>query len=252
MQAAKIRAERMRALKRRTLLILVLALGVGLPPPAQAYLLDFTVASIKPGGLFSYAGGYPSAPPVVGSKLRVVDVNRVGEQERQFSPIITPPDKILNFPTEPRVDSFSNVCSATHVWMFGGTSPQGFIALQGSIPSLKMSDGKTLLSGSFGTARVTKPAPVSEDSSFFAAGSNFTDNKNDALLTYSGWHRQTANGNFDPGFAAGFASAPGAFTSTMVPSGNIFNQLAPFSSNLLLLGCGLMGLAGLRHRRRRG
>ena len=84
------------------------------------------------------------------------------------------------------------------------------------------------------------------------AGSNFTDNKNDALLASLGFHRQTANGNFDPGFAASFASAPGAFTSTMVPSGNILNHLAPFSSTLLLLGCGLMGLVGLRYRRRRG
>ena len=102
------------------------------------------------------------------------------------------------------------------------------------------------------TASVTEPAPVSEDWFFYVAGSNFTDNKNDALLASLGFHRQTAYGNFDPGFAASFASGPGAFTSTMVPSGNILNHLAPFSSTLLLLGSGLMGLVGLRYRRRRG
>ena len=115
-----------------------------------------------------------------------------------------------------------------------------------------MSSGTTLLSGSFGTASLTEPAHVRENSFFYVAGSNFADNKNDAWLAALGFHRQTANGNFDPGSAASFASAPGAFASAMVPSGNILNHLAPFSSTLLLLGCGLMGLVGLRHRRRRG
>jgi len=71
-----------------------------------------------------------------------------------------------------------------------------------------MSDGTSLLSGSFRTARVTEPGPVSEDSLVNVAGSNFTDNKNEAWLVYFGFHRQTANSNFDPGFAASFASAP--------------------------------------------
>ena len=247
MHPAKIRPQR-----RRTVLALTLALGVGLPSPAQAYLLDFTVASINPGVLISYAGGCPSEPPVVGSNLTVVDVSRMGDLKRQLSPTITPPNKILNFQTGPLVDYFSNVPSATSVWMFGGTSPQGSLTLQGGISSLNMSDDTTLVSGSFGTASVTEPAPVRGNSFFYVAGSNFTDNKDDALLASLGFHRQTANGNFDPGFAASFASAPGAFTGTMVPSGNILNHLAPFSSTLMLLGSGLMGLVGLRYRRRRG
>ena len=37
------------AKRKRTVLVLVMALGVGLPPPAQAYLLDFTVVSVNPG-----------------------------------------------------------------------------------------------------------------------------------------------------------------------------------------------------------
>jgi len=243
---------KIRAKKRRTVVAFVLALGVGLSPPAQAYLLDFTLASINPGGLISHAEAYPSRPPPVGSDPKVVDVSHIGDPGSQFNPTITPPDKILNFPTEPRVDSFSNVCSATSVWMFGGISPQGSITLQSGIPSLNMPDGTTRLSGSLRTASVTEPAAVSEDWFSYVAGSNFTDNKNDGLLTYFGVYRQAANGNFDPGFAASFASAPGAFTSTMVPSGNILNHIAPFSSTLLLLGSGLTGLVGLRYRRRRG
>lgn len=228
------------AKRRRTLIALTLALGVGLPPPAQAYLLDFTVASINSGVLISYAGGYPSGPPVVGSNRKVVDVSRMGDLKRQLSPAITLHNKILNFQTGPFVHHFSNVPSTTAVWMFGGIS------------SLKISGGTTLVSGSFGTASVTEPAPVSGESFFYLAGSNFTDNKNDAWLASFGIPRQTANGNFDPGFAASFAATPGGLTGTMVPSGNILNHLAPFSSTLLLLGSGLMGLVGLRYRRRRG
>jgi hypothetical protein len=240
------------AKRKRTVLVVVLALGVGLPPPAQAYLLDFTVASINPGVLISYASGYPSDPPLIESNLKVSDVSLPGDLKHQLSPTIPPPHKILHFPTGPQVDSFSNVFSAASVWMFGSTSPQGSKTLQGSIPALNTSGGTPLLRGSFGTASLTEPILVRGNWFFYLAGSNFTDNKNDAWVGSLGLHRQTANGNFDPIFAASFASASGAFTNTMVPRGNILNHLAPFSSTLLLLGCGLMGLVGLRYRRRRG
>jgi hypothetical protein len=115
-----------------------------------------------------------------------------------------------------------------------------------------MPDDSALVSGSFGTAMVTGPAPVPGNSFSCLAGSNFTGHKDDAWPASLGFHRQTASIKFDPGLAASFAAAPSVFTSTMVPSGNILHQLAPFYSNLLLLGCGLMGLVGLRYRRRRG
>jgi len=247
MQQGKIRAH-----SRKTVLALTLALGVGLPPPAQAYVVDFTVASIKPGVLIAHAGGYPSRPPPAGSTLKAVDVSHKGDPGSQSSPTIAPPDRILNFPSEPWADSFSNVCSAPYAGMFGSLSPQGFITPQGGIASLNMSGGTTLLRGSLTTENVTEPAPISEDRRFYVAGSHFSGNKNDSLLTYFGIYRQAGNGNFDPDCAASFGLFPGAFTSTMVPSGNILNQRAPFSSTLLLLGSGLLGLVGLRYRRRRG
>ena len=113
-----------------------MALGVGLPPPAQAYLLDLTVASINPGVLISYAGGYPSGPPLVESNLKVIDASHKGDLRRPLSPTITPPNKNLNFPTGPLVDYDSIVPSATSVRMYGGTSPQGSITLQGGIPPM--------------------------------------------------------------------------------------------------------------------
>lgn len=243
---------RIQVTTRRTLLALALALGVGSPPPAQAYLLDFTVASINPGVRISHAGGSSSRPSPVGSKLMIIDVSRTGDPGCQFSPTIAPSNNNPDFLTEPLVASFSDVRSAASVWMLGGTSLHGSLTLQGGIPALTMSDDTALVSGSFGTARVTEPAPVQGNLFSCLAGSNFTDHKDDALPASFGFHRQTANEKFDPGLAASFASAPGVFTSTMVPSSNILHQLAPFYSNLLLLGCGLMGLVGLRYRRRRG
>lgn len=239
------------AKRKRAVLIVVLALGVGLPPPAQAYLLDFTVASINPGALISYAGGHPSGPPLVENNLKVIDASRLDDLKRQLSPAIKPPKKNLNVPKEPLVDYYSTVSSATSVRMHGGTSPQGSTIFQGGISGLTMSSGTTLVSGSFGTASLTEPAPVRGNWFFSLAGSNFMDNKNDAWEAALGLHHQTANGNFDPIFAASFASASGAFTGTIVPRGSILHHLAPFSSTLLLLGCGLIGLVGLRHRRRR-
>jgi hypothetical protein len=135
--------------------------------------------------------------------------------------------------------------------MFGGTSLYGSLSLQGGIPALTMPDDSALVSGSFGTALVTGPAPVPGNSFSCLAGSDFTDHKDDAWLASFGFHRQTANGKFDPGLDASFASAPGGFTSPMVPSGNSLLHPAPIYSNLVLLGCGLMGLVGLRYRRRR-
>ena len=244
---------RIHATKKRILLILVLALGMGFSPPAQAYLLDFTVASINPGVLISYAGSCPSGPPLAESNLKLIDLSRMGEIERQLSPTIPLHEKNLNFQTGPLSDYFANVHWAPYERVFGGISPQGSITIQGGIPSLTISDdGTTLLSGSLRTAGVMEPVPVSGHSFSYLGGSNSTDNKNDTLLAFFGILRQSVDDNINPGFAGSFASAPGAFTGTMVPSGNILNRLAPFYSNLLLLGCGLMGLVGLRYRRRRG
>jgi hypothetical protein len=240
------------AQRKRTVLVLVMALGVGLPPPAQAYLLDFTVASVNPAVLISYGGGYPSGPPLIESNLKVIDVSPTGNLKRQLSPGITPPQKKLHFPKRPLVGYGSHVPAAPSVWTPGGISPHGFTTLQGGISCLNMSDGTTLLSGSFGTVHVMEPAHVRANSPFSVADSNFSDNKNDAWLAALGFQRQTANDSFDPGCWESFALVPGGFTGAMVPGGNILNYLAPFSSTLLLLGSGLMGLVGLRYRRRRG
>jgi len=68
-------------------------------PVAQAYLLDFTVASVNPEVFISYAGSFPPGPPLVESNLKVIDLSRMDDLSRQPSPTITPPNKILNFQT---------------------------------------------------------------------------------------------------------------------------------------------------------
>jgi hypothetical protein len=240
------------AKSKQTVLIFAMVLGVGLPPPAQAYLLDFTVASINPGVLISYGGGYPSGPPLVESNLKAIDAIRKNDPRRQLSPTITPPKKNLNFPKGPLVDFGSHGPAVPSVWLLGVIPPQDATTLHGGISCPHRSDGTSLLSGSSGTASVTELAHVGENPVFYVAGSNFTDNNNDAWLAALGFHRQTAGGNFDPVCAASLASVPSAFTGTMVQRANILNHFAPFTSTLLLLGCGLLGLVGLRYRRRRG
>lgn len=136
--------------------------------------------------------------------------------------------------------------------MLGARSPHSSKTLQGSISDLDMSGGTTLLSGTIETGSVAGPIPEGRKSFFHVASFHATDNKNDAWLASLGLKHRTAPGDFDPGLAASFTSSRGAPASAMVPSRNISNHLAPISSTLLLLGCGLMGLVGLRYRRRRG
>jgi hypothetical protein len=233
---------------RRTTLALTLALGVVLPPPAQAYLLDFTVVSINPGVLISHAAGFPSRPSAAESRLQVTDLSHIGDIGPQRSCIIAPHNRISNFPTGPLIDYFSAVLSAPPAWMFGGISHLGSIALQNGIPGLDMPDGATLLRGSMRAVSVKEPAPAREDWFLYAAGSDSSDDNNDGWLTFSGMYRPAAHDNLGPGCAF----TPVGFTCATAPNGNILHYLAPFSSTLLLLGCGLMGLAGLHYRRRRG
>jgi hypothetical protein len=241
-----------RGRRQRTLLVFVIAVGLGLPLPAQAYLLDFTVASINSGVLISYAGGCPSDPPGVADNHKASDVSRTGDLRRQLSRTISPPHQILPASTGPRGLNFFPVPAAAAVWPLGAISPQGSINIHGSIPGRTMSGGTSPLRGGFGTASLTEPAPVRGNGFGYPAGSNFTDHKNDAWEASLGLHPQSADDTFNPGVTASCAYASDAFTSTKVAGGDILNHLAPFSSTLLLLGCGLMGLVGLRYRRRRG
>jgi|GEM_PF-4198169 len=236
---------------KRTFLALVLALVVGLPLAAQAYLLDFTVASINSGVLVSYAGSSPGGSPPGDSHLKVVDASRVGDPRRQLGPTITPSHKIRTFQPGPSVDYGSNAVPDTPAGLLDGISPHGFITLPGGSSGLTRSGGTVGRSGSVGTVSVPGPVPVGGNSLVYTAGSNLTTHKNEAWLAALGFQQPTANGNFDPDAAANFASSPGEF-ATLVPSGNIFHHLAPFVSTLLLLGGGLMGLVGLGSRRRRG
>jgi hypothetical protein len=231
--------------KKKTVLASALGIGLGLTLPAQPYSPDSTVSSANPGACISYAGGYSPGPHLAGSNLKVIDASLAGDLTRKLSFTINPHNRILNFQTAPRVDYFLNLPPAASVGPLAGISPQGSLTLQGGIPSLNMSDGTTLLSGSSGTTGVIEPTPGRVNSFVYVAGSNFTDHINESLTACLGMPRQTATDHGNPGFGASFASAPGAFTSTMVPGRTRLNHLTPFSSSLLLLlGRGLLGWRG--------
>jgi len=54
--------------------------------------------------------------------------------------------------------------------------------------------------------------------------------QNDSLIAYFGIPRRTVTDNCNPGFAASLALSPITLTGIRVPSGNLLNHLARFSS----------------------
>lgn len=201
--------------KRKSVLAFAMALGLGLSSPAQGYLLDFTVASIYPEVLVSGAAGCSLRTPPAGSDPEGADVSRRGDPGHQINPANTFLNRILTLPTGPLADYVATVAAAAAAFreVSSGLSPQGSLPLQGSVLSGK---------------------------------------HNDCLPVLSGFPGATADGSFDYWFAGSFASPAGTSGSAMTPSDNILHHLAPFSSALVLLGSGLMGLVGLGYRRRRG
>ena len=218
------------------ILALGLVLGGAFALPAQATTLDFTLGFL-PGGTVSFAGG---SAPLVGAGI---DVSFVVDKDT-LNPAIPVTHGVLSFTSGP----FTGI--ATNEWDFGG-GPSSFIKITGAVPAAGITDPNTvLLSGTFDLARViyiTNPLFT-----FTVAAAGFQDTKDPALLAYFGISAGTPLiGSFNLSFntAAG-QIPPGAFASTTMGSGNLFNVPVPIPPSLLLLGTGLMGLIGLGWRKR--
>ena len=126
---------RIRVKWRRIVVALTLALGVIYPPPAQAYLLDFTVVSLNPGGLISHAAGFPLTTPAVGSHLQAADFSPMGDLGPQPRCTIALLNSIFGFPTGPLMDYFATVPSAPLAWRFSGISPRGLYLPRAAFPA---------------------------------------------------------------------------------------------------------------------
>ncbi|TPW10909.1 MAG: hypothetical protein FD130_2101 [Halothiobacillaceae bacterium] len=144
--------------------------------------------------------------------------------------------------------SFSTYNAALQTWSFNGG---GAISVVGGVDfsDVAYTDialGSTLLSGTFGSASVTK-LPTGLFDFRIAAGS-FTDNKHPELLAYYGL---PLNVPYEGGFNLSFSATPltnNGFASTVLYSGDLVNSPTevPLPAAIWLLGSGLLALGSTR------
>jgi hypothetical protein len=225
---------------KKLVFFLALLAFVAMAPTVRAQpIIDFDVPGIAMGTI-SYAGG---SAPLVGTNItsdlvagRNVPVNN--------NVALTINGGLLNFTTGNSNGSWS--------WAAGGS-----ISINGSIPAQTPSGGTpfagtsgTLLSGTLVSAIVT-PGPNSN--TFFVAIGAFVNSINSAILSYYGISGSNPQvGNFNLSFmVSGGASAPNAFTSTTMGSGDVVGTVPAPGFLVLLCSGGAVSLLGYAWRRTR-
>jgi hypothetical protein len=211
--------------------------------------LDFNIRAIIGGAAtIGYGGG---ANPLVGANIPVFTITGLGTPLNNGVSLNLDlsgsPSAFLGFTTG------NFMTSNPEEWQFG---PGGTISIIGSIAAQTPTGGSafaglgastTLLSGHFtGTEDVDALG-----SNFYIAGASFLDSKDATLLAYFGLTGGNALvGNYNISFNASSQTPPSSFYSTQVLSGDVINAV-PIPPSALLLGSGLLALAGLGWRRKK-
>jgi hypothetical protein len=207
---------------KRTIAILALLALVGMTASVQAQpTVDFTVPASNPGASMSYAGG---ASPLVGTNIRITEVTGLGTPLNNLvSQAVT--SGVLNLTTGNFVGS-----SGPGNWQFG-VGPVDGITITGAVPGAGIAWSTTLLHGTILSASVTAGS-----GNFKVAVDAFIDTIDATLASYYGV-LANATGNFNIGFQAP-GTAPSAFSSTSVTSGDVISTAVPAPGFLVLLCSG--------------
>jgi hypothetical protein len=239
--------------KKVVILALTLVLVIALPMAAQAIsTLDFFMGPNQPSTAeIKYIGG---VTPLIGKDINVFNLTVENTPYYSGTTFVVTQGR-LNFTTgnytgfQGNEYEFSGPGSLT---LKGGV---GYYD-SGHIFHQVIANGSTLVTGTFDDAGVIFVSynPRTKKS-FDIAFADFQDTKNDDLERYLGLSpNSTYNGNFSLSFyISGNVHPPSGFDSkgANVGSGDFINNLVPLPPTALLLGTGLVGLVGLRYRRRK-
>jgi hypothetical protein len=227
-----------------TILALWVALGWGLVLSASATpILDFGILLNQPASsTISYVGG---AAPLVGTDIVVTNVVGI-DTPLNNGAILTITGGLLNFTT----GNYNSGLSSPSTWYFDG-GPLTTIKITGGISTPSIPAGSTLLTGQFDDAVVLHIGGPNNNN---IVGADFSDAVYSSLLSYFGLTGVlSAGGNLNIDFnTATPITPPNLFTSSQILGGNVTNTYVPITASSLLLGSGLLGMAALGFRRRKG